>query len=61
MEIPFSFTPTYGRVEYALTVNEEYDNVATVGKNSTLLVNFTLPQSTSTESTSLDTAVLSEL
>ena len=58
MEVPFNFTPSYGQVEYTLTVKEDYDNIATVGKNSRLVVNFTRPPSMN--SSSPDTVDLSE-
>ena len=51
MEVPFSLTPTHGSVQYTLTMNEDYDNVATVGQNRTLVVNFTRPPRTNTSST----------
>ena len=49
--MPFSLTPTHGSVQYTLTMNEDYDNVATVGQNRTLVVNFTRPPRTNTSST----------
>ena len=51
MEVPFNLTPTHGSVQYTLTVNEDYDNVATVGQNRILVVNFTRPTRTNTNTT----------
>ena len=53
LKIPYNITPTYGRVEYTLTVDVDYDNVATVGMNDTLWVELLRPQNPPNQATTV--------
>ena len=61
LKIPYNITPTYGREEYTLTVDVDYDNVATVGMNDTVWVELLFRPSPPTISASPETLVLGGL